>query len=181
LTLPAFHRFFDVMEIPHARPSSETHETKVVRTRVIYACPRHNTALAETHVGKLRVWHCATCSGMWLPAGAFHANVGHVSVIGRGRPAGLLCPRDAQPLTAVIHRGVEVDVCGTCGGIWFDNGELQKILAQSAAPARRFLDGDAGSTTLGEVATSAVDMLGSADFAGEVVSAVFEFLAGLAP
>ena len=145
----------------------------------MYACPRHSTALAETHVGQLRVWHCATCSGIWLPAGAFHAHVGHVSVIGRGRPAGLLCPRDAQPLTAVIHRGVEVDVCGTCGGIWFDNGEFQKIVAQSA-PARRFLDGDTGSGA-SDVATVAVDLLGSTDFAGEVLSVVFEFLGGLFP
>lgn len=167
------------MESPHDRSGSGSPETTVVRTRAIYACPRHSTALAETHVGELRVWHCATCSGMWLPAGAFHAHVGHVSVIGRGRPAGLLCPRDAQPLTAVIHRGIEVDVCGTCGGIWFDNGELQKIVAQSSDPARRFLDGNPGSTVL-DVATSAVDLLSVGDFAGEVVSAVFEFLGGLA-
>jgi len=146
----------------------------------MYACPRHSTAMAETHVGQLRVWHCATCSGMWLPAGVFHAHVGHVSVIGRGRPAGLLCPHDAHALTAVIHRGVELDVCGTCGGIWFDNGELQKILAQSSDPARRFLDGDSGST-VSDAASVAVDLLGSADLAGEVVSAVLEFLGGLFP
>jgi Zn-finger nucleic acid-binding protein len=145
------------------------------------ACPRHSTAMAETDVGKLRVWHCATCSGMWLPAGAFHAHVGHVSVIGRGRPAGLLCPRDSQPLTAVIHRGIEVDVCGTCGGIWFDNGELQKILAQSTDPAsRRFLDNASGTNIL-DVASGAVDLFSVGDVAGEVVSAVFEFLSGLAP
>ena len=146
----------------------------------MYLCPRHRTALAETQTGKLRVWHCTGCSGLWLPAGAFHAHIGHVSTIGRGRPAGLSCPGDGQPLTAVIHRGIEVDVCGTCGGIWFDNGELQKILAQSTDPAsRRFLDGTSGSGTW-DVVTPAVDFLSIGDFAGEVVSAVFEFLGGLA-
>lgn len=145
----------------------------------MYVCPRHATALVETHSGNLRVWHCVTCSGLWLPAGAFHASVGHVSVIGRGRPAGMSCPGDGQPLTSVIHRGIEVDVCGTCGGVWFDHGELQKILAQSAAPAQRFLDGYSGSA-ISDVATVTVDLLSGADAAGELVAAVFEFLAGLA-
>lgn len=162
------------MEFPHG-----THETKVVKTRAMYACPRHSTALAETQVGKLRVWHCATCSGMWMPAGAFHGSVGHVSIIGRGRPAGMSCPADGHALTAVKHRGIEVDVCGTCGGIWFDNGELQKILAQSSDPARRFLDGDSGSGAL-DIASVAVDMLSGPDLAAAVLSAVFEFLGGLA-
>jgi Zn-finger nucleic acid-binding protein len=147
----------------------------------MYLCPRHSIALVETNSGKLRVWHCATCSGLWLPAGAFHANVGHVSVVGRGRPAGLLCPKDGQPLAAVIHRGIEIDVCGTCGGIWFDNGELQKILAQSTEPAaRRFLDNASGSNIL-DVASGAVDLLSVGDAAGDLVSAIFEFLGGLVP
>jgi Zn-finger nucleic acid-binding protein len=148
--------------------------------RVRYGCPHHSSTLAESNAGKLRVWHCGSCSGLWLPAGAFHASVGHVSVIGRGRPAGLSCPGDGQPLTAVIHRGIEVDVCGTCGGIWFDIGELQKILAQSTDPARRFLDSNPGSSAY-DVATGAVDLLSAADLAGEVLSAVFEFLGGLVP
>ena len=147
----------------------------------MYGCPHHSTALAETNVGRLRVWYCRSCSGLWLPAGAFHANVGHVSIIGRGRPTALSCPKDAHDLTAVIHRGIEVDVCGTCGGVWFDRGELQKILAQSTDPAaRRFLDNPAGSHVL-DVATSAVDLLSLTDVTGDVLSAVFEFLGGLVP
>jgi Zn-finger nucleic acid-binding protein len=128
----------------------------------------------------MRVWHCVSCSGLWLPAGAFHASIGHVSVIGRGRPAGISCPGDGQALTAVKHRGIEVDVCGTCGGVWFDHGELQKILAQSADPARSFLDANSGSTAL-DIASFAFDAFSGADLAGEVVSVVIEFLAGLAP
>jgi len=171
----------EVMNDRDERPIMGTaSEAQLVRPQTMYACPRHSTALVETNTGKLRVWHCATCSGLWLPAGAFHAKVGHVSVIGRGRPAGLPCPKDGHALTSVIHRGIEVDVCGTCGGIWFDPGELQKILAQSTDPAaRRFLDGTSGSNFL-DVASGAVDLLSLGDVAGEVVSAVFEFLAGLA-
>ena len=140
-----------------------------------YPCPHHGTVLMEKHAGKLRVWHCVGCSGLWLPAGAFHAGVGHVSVTGRGRPSGLSCPADGQALTALSHRGIEVDVCGRCGGVWFDRGELQKILAQSTDPARSFLEGDSGSGVV-DLAASAADMLSGVDVAGELVSAVIEFL-----
>lgn len=177
--------FLGLMKHPDGRPiigaTSEAAETKDISPQVMYGCPHHSTALVETNTCKPRVWHCSTCSGLWLPAGAFHANVGHVSTIGRGRPAGLSCPKDGHALTAVIHRGVEVDVCGTCGGIWFDRGELQKILAQSTDPAsRRFLDNASGTNIL-DVASGAVDLLSVGDIAGDVVSAIFEFLGGLVP
>jgi Zn-finger nucleic acid-binding protein len=161
------------MNNPDVRPDIGT-------PRSIYVCPHHSTSLVERHVGKLRVWHCAGCSGLWLPAGAFHASVGHVSVTGRGRPSRLSCPADGQTLTAVSHRGIEVDVCGHCGGVWFDHGELQKILAQSTDPARRFLESDTGSSVM-DVAGNAVDLLSGVDVAGELVSAVFDFLGGLFP
>jgi Zn-finger nucleic acid-binding protein len=167
-------------EIPANDSISAAPGTEIVKSQAMYACPRHGTAMADKCVGKIRVWHCEGCSGLWLPAGAFHANVGHVSVVGRGRPAGLSCPKDGHALTTVMHRGIEVEVCGTCGGVWFDRGELQKILAQSTDPAARcFLDGNSGSTPL-DMASVAVDMVSVGDFAGEVISAVFEFMAGLA-
>ena len=150
----------------------------VMDTKAMYTCPRHGTALVETHSGALRVWHCTTCRGLWLPSGAFHAQVGHVSALGRGRPAGLQCPNDGHPLTAVIHRGVEVDVCGSCGGVWFDHGELAKVLARSANPAAR--PGNATTGSHAHAAASAVDALSAADLAGAALGAVLEFLGGLA-
>jgi Zn-finger nucleic acid-binding protein len=42
------------------------------------------------------------------------------------------CPRDRTPLQSsvqqTIYDRVEVDVCPTCHGIWFDQGELAAIL-----------------------------------------------------
>lgn len=143
----------------------------------MYCCPHHATGLTETMARNLFIWRCGTCSGLWLPSGVFKAGVGHVTVAGRGRPAGLLCPHDAGQLTAVIHRGVEIDVCGSCGGIWFDRGELEKIVAQSSNPPMR-LSGSGGGSTGTRVAEVAVDTLISAD-PGWIVSEVLEFIGGL--
>ncbi|MBI3928885.1 MAG: zf-TFIIB domain-containing protein [Armatimonadetes bacterium] len=37
------------------------------------------------------------------------------------------CPRDGTPLIASKLRGVEVDVCDYCNGVWFDEHELSQL------------------------------------------------------
>ncbi|RWX51805.1 Transcription factor zinc-finger [Candidatus Electrothrix marina] len=34
-------------------------------------------------------------------------------------------------LRRTVRRGVEIDYCPDCNGIWLDNGELNKIVAES--------------------------------------------------
>ena len=38
------------------------------------------------------------------------------------------CPRCKNNMQIVTHAGVNVDYCSQCGGLWFDRGELAKIL-----------------------------------------------------
>ncbi len=37
------------------------------------------------------------------------------------------CPRDGSELQAVDVRGVELDKCHRCDGLWLDYGELKSI------------------------------------------------------
>lgn len=38
------------------------------------------------------------------------------------------CPRDDAALeTSTYEARIEIDTCGTCGGVWLDAGELEKI------------------------------------------------------
>lgn len=46
------------------------------------------------------------------------------------------CPKCIQPLSATTVRGTEVDKCPGCHGIWFDEHELERILAQKSADLR---------------------------------------------
>ena len=37
------------------------------------------------------------------------------------------CPRCSIRLNQVANHGVEIDYCTTCGGVWLDHGELEKL------------------------------------------------------
>jgi uncharacterized protein with PIN domain len=39
------------------------------------------------------------------------------------------CPKCGMELQEVVFRGVHIDKCFSCGGIYFDGGELDQILA----------------------------------------------------
>lgn len=43
------------------------------------------------------------------------------------------CPNDGAVLTMSERRGVEIDYCPECRGVWLDRGELDKILDRAAA------------------------------------------------
>ncbi|WP_038056955.1 zf-TFIIB domain-containing protein [Thermus amyloliquefaciens] len=43
----------------------------------------------------------------------------------------LLCPNCQVGMREVERRGVVLDVCPQCGGVWLDRGELEKLLAEA--------------------------------------------------
>lgn len=40
----------------------------------------------------------------------------------------LLCPKDQTPMIKLTSKGVTVDKCPKCGGIWLDKGEMKRII-----------------------------------------------------
>lgn len=55
-------------------------------------------------------------------------------------------------LRKAIRRGVEIDYCPHCNGIWLDNGELNKIVAESIQAST---DQETSITEAASVETSA--------------------------
>ncbi|MFN2425431.1 MAG: zf-TFIIB domain-containing protein [Candidatus Binatia bacterium] len=53
-----------------------------------------------------------------------------------GSPGSALgtCPRDGTKLNLVEDRGVTIDVCPTCRGIWLDQGELEELFKVEDEP-----------------------------------------------
>jgi Zn-finger nucleic acid-binding protein len=43
------------------------------------------------------------------------------------------CPIDQSELVMTERKGVEIDYCPKCRGVWLDRGELDKILDRAAA------------------------------------------------
>jgi uncharacterized protein len=43
----------------------------------------------------------------------------------------MICPACKKPMIVVEYHRIELDYCGNCQGLWFDNGELELLLAQA--------------------------------------------------
>lgn len=41
------------------------------------------------------------------------------------------CPVDSETLVMTDRKGVEIDYCPKCRGVWLDRGELDKIIDRS--------------------------------------------------
>ena len=53
-----------------------------------------------------------------------------------------LCPKcQGQSINTYMRSGVELDQCPACKGIFFDYGELDKIMKAEKSPFRKFLSG----------------------------------------
>jgi len=95
---------------------------------------------------------CPACGGVWFDKGELHAlakspaalrSLGRIFVpgvqAGTPQPTGL-CPRCNEPMTPFEFdqfRGVRLDRCKGCGGVWLDHGEAETIAEKldPAAPA----------------------------------------------
>ena len=40
------------------------------------------------------------------------------------------CPKCGSALDEIMFRGVRVDKCFACGGVWLDDGELEELSAK---------------------------------------------------
>jgi Zn-finger nucleic acid-binding protein len=98
---------------------------------------------SEGHVGAV----CPKCHGTWVEykyvegisakrrfvPGLFIEDLKAVTV----GPTELACPKDSAQLRAAAPLGIALDWCPLCKGVWFDNGELKKLLSLHPHPGRR--------------------------------------------
>jgi Zn-finger nucleic acid-binding protein len=108
-------------------------------------CIRCQTKMRKVSRDNVLVDRCPDCGGIWLDEGELNMleeGAGHedavimhqarkellheaqrlVSLVG-------FCPKCEQArLQQVKKRGVELDVCPKCSGIYLDEGELDKVL-----------------------------------------------------
>lgn len=122
----------------------------------IWKSPVTGQPLSEVTLEGMTVHFDPASGGYWLERGelknlAEHHHA-HLEDVPFGQPLrahkGYACPKDGRELVEFEfgqHSGIKVDVCGECGGLWLDSGELDKILAylethefgKAVAPAQR--------------------------------------------
>ena len=100
-------------------------------------CPRDHAPTERVATEGHAAWRCTQCEGLWLPGMEVDALARErqvdVEVLrakfaqGRVGDAGFECP-GGHPLVVTEYRTLELDWCPTCQGLWFDRGELRRLL-----------------------------------------------------
>ena len=65
-------------------------------------------------------------------------------------------------MKTVKRKGVRVDLCSDCGGMWFDGGELEQVIRKRSGKSYQGnleFTGTQGSGGAGEVAFLSLDIL----------------------
>jgi Zn-finger nucleic acid-binding protein len=115
------------------------------------ACPSCSTALKSIQLGESRLRECDGCGGVWTDYPTLHAirrardrearfssgrpPAGEPPAPSRARPVAYLpCPVCGALMNRQNVSRVIVDTCRE-HGIWFERGELQRVIGFSAAPS----------------------------------------------
>ena len=106
-------------------------------------CPRDETERREVGgtLVRFRIDVCPRCHGTWLDRGELNKLTSDAALESMIRDFAtasrnpLACVRDGGPMRRRVLQDVEVDVCGSCGGVWVDKGELDEV--EEAAQAIR--------------------------------------------
>ncbi|MEM3342396.1 MAG: zf-TFIIB domain-containing protein [Thermoplasmata archaeon] len=111
-------------------------------------CPRDNSFLQKDFHSAIMIDVCPQCAGMFI---SLNELVNHFSVpdlekllrekVDESPSSPFRCPRCdvlktlANKIDSTMHpfivKNIEIDICGNCLGIWFDGGELEKIMPQT--------------------------------------------------
>jgi Zn-finger nucleic acid-binding protein len=92
-------------------------------------CPRECGSLVAQDTAP----HCRSCRGLWISQERMQQLLGmkidaqRVASLAIDNPEPLLCPEDAGEMLRFVWRGVELDYCPCCDGLWLDGGELEHI------------------------------------------------------
>lgn len=121
-------------------------------------CPIDGLAL-ESVSSNGKIAYCRRCQGCWVNGNAMRDLLAgnHADGAARERlfdervaqckPADRLCPEHRNTMSRFYDRAIELDICPNCKGVWFDSGELKRLMAPTA--------GHAGAVAAG-AATAAV-------------------------
>ena len=104
-------------------------------------CPTCETSTLKPVLTKqgVEVDHCKTCGGIWLDEGEVYFFTKRrkelakalKSATKQGSLTSRKCPKTGESLIEISLLGGEliINLCHTTGGIWFDRGELKKLLS----------------------------------------------------
>lgn len=110
-------------------------------------CPRCQIPLTVEEHGDIVMERCERCAGYWMSPDDFKAVIDliRIPVTGSTVRTGIdltdvgedaKCPHCGVPMHPFNYAGdsgVILDKCPTCGGLWLDNGDFERVLAVVSA------------------------------------------------
>jgi Zn-finger nucleic acid-binding protein len=164
-------------------------------------CPKDGSLLSESPEAGLKAMRCPSCAGCWLaeegvrqafarlPKADARRDKFRELMERDGRDSAHACGACGGVLRTVTHRGVEIDGCLACGGIWFDGDELRRFLGARPVSSSAVAAGVVGAAALGaagvamaageqddpnkDSGSSLGDVVDAADLAGDAISLIF--------
>ncbi|HRE16399.1 MAG TPA: zf-TFIIB domain-containing protein [Rhodocyclaceae bacterium] len=141
--------------------------------------------------GSEHVQRCVRCSGVFVNGHVLREVRAHsalhlhknANAASRTKPTKVACPNDSTHMVALNYKGVEIDVCPKCHGVWLDPGELEKISKVVKPPARvdlakvnsKLEEIEGNIDLIDTVADLDVNGLGDVvGFIGDAISSVFD-------
>ncbi len=103
-------------------------------------CPQCLENFGAADSDKPTLHECLFCEGVWVPRCSIEQILGdrgaasefgkmQTLLVGSVRSASRKCPQCSNEfLNAATVKGVEIDLCQKCHGVFFDKGEMQWIL-----------------------------------------------------
>jgi Zn-finger nucleic acid-binding protein len=100
-------------------------------------CLNCNNITEISDYKKITNYFCPGCQGYWVPGEAIiklskqkRLKVEQLKAIhaANDNTRGLICPTDKTNLKTLKARGVEIDVCPDCLGIYFDKDEINQLV-----------------------------------------------------
>jgi Zn-finger nucleic acid-binding protein len=94
----------------------------------------HRLFLEHREIGR-----CAACGGVWLDFGRLETlHPGATSVEALDETTARRCARCALSMTrAALSDGTSIETCSTCRGVYFDGGELERLLGRKVPTVPR--------------------------------------------
>jgi Zn-finger nucleic acid-binding protein len=110
-------------------------------------CPIDGAPL-HAATGNSKIAYCKKCQGCWVAGHALRGMVSgsHADAAERmrlfearvalGKPADRACPEHPEKMSRFVYRAIDLDICPRCKGVWFDAGELKRLIAPTQGLAR---------------------------------------------